>query len=135
MVAVGAQGLKALKDKVAFVTGGASGVGLAAASALATAGAKVMLCGRRQDVGIEAARLIRLQAGEAAFVKADVTVASDVRDAIAATVAAFGRLDIAFNNSGITASSGKLADLDEDDFDRVMATNAKGVWLCMKYEI
>jgi len=135
MPAAGGQGLKMLQDKVAFVTGGTSGVGLAAASALATAGATVMLCGRRQEAGIEAASLIQSQGGEAAFVKADVTVASDVRAAIAATVAQFGKLDIAFNNSGITASSGKLADLDEHDFDRVMATNAKGVWLCMKYEI
>lgn len=129
------QAMKTLKQKVAFVTGGTSGVGLVAASALAAAGASVMVCGRREDAGAEAVCLIQSQGGEAAFVQADVTVASEVRAAIEATVTRFGRLDVAFNNSGTVAPSGRLADLDEADFDRVMATNAKGVWLCMKYEI
>ncbi|MHC4046848.1 glucose 1-dehydrogenase [Bradyrhizobium sp. 23AC] len=126
---------KTLTKKVAFVTGGTSGVGLAAASALAAAGASVMVCGRRLEAGAEAIRQIQSQGGEAAFVQADVTVASEVHAAIEATTSRFGRLDLAFNNSGIAAPGGRLADLDESDFDRVMTTNAKGVWLCMKYEI
>lgn len=130
-----AREMKTLMDKVAFVTGATSGVGLAVAGALAAAGASIVLCGRRQEAGAAAVGLIHSQGGKAVFVQADVTVASEVRAAIEATVARFGRLDIAFNNAGIAAPGGKLADLDEGDFDKVMATNAKGVWLCMKYEI
>ena len=123
-----------LKDKIALVTGGTSGLGREAALGLAQAGAKVVVCGRRAAEGAETVAMIRAAGGEAQFVAADVTVASEVEALVAETVRLYGRLDIAFNNSGI-AGRGRLADIEEADFDSVMAVNVKGVWLSMRYEI
>ncbi len=127
---------KPLKDKIALVTGGAMGIGKSACVALAREGAKVVVSDRLDDKGEETADLIRKSDGEAIFVQADVSKAIEVEALIEKTVAAYGRLDCAFNNAGIGASRpGKTAEQDEEDFDRLIRVNLKGVWLCMKYEL
>jgi NAD(P)-dependent dehydrogenase (short-subunit alcohol dehydrogenase family) len=122
--------------KVALVTGGNSGLGFAAASALARLGAQVMLAARRTKEGEQAACAIRDEGGVAAFVETDVTDAKSVKAMVDACVETFGRLDVAFNNAGITGQvNAEVADADEDIFDQVMAVNVRGVFLSMKYEV
>ena len=123
-----------LSGKVALVTGGTSGIGREAAAALAEAGASVAICGRRPDEGQAVVDQIVSSGGRAIFLATDVHKAADVERAVAATVEAFGKLDIAFNNAGV-AERGLLADLTEQQYDRVFDTNVKGLWLSMKYEI
>ena len=124
-----------LHDKVALVTGGASGIGLATAMAFARAGACVAIADVDAAGGENAARHIREVGGEAIFVATDVSRAADVERLVQQTVEAFGRLDCAFNNAGIFGRSALLVEYAEEDWDRVIDINLKGVWLCMKYEI
>jgi NAD(P)-dependent dehydrogenase (short-subunit alcohol dehydrogenase family) len=124
-----------LDGKVALVTGGGSGIGRATAVAFAKAGAKVVIANRSVPAGEETARRITESGGWAVFVRTDVTKAADVETMVATTVQTFGRLDCAFNNAGATGSGLRLADHTEEAFDHTVATNLKGVWLCMKYEI
>jgi NAD(P)-dependent dehydrogenase (short-subunit alcohol dehydrogenase family) len=124
-----------LTGKVALVTGATAGIGEAVARGFASAGSHVALCGRRDSEGEAVAADIRRQGGEAAFFHCDVAEAPQVRDLVGETVERFGRLDIAVNNAGIGSAGGKLADIDEADFDTLLGINLKGVWLCMKYEI
>lgn len=128
--------MKTLQDKVALVTGGTTGIGRATAVALARAGAKVVVAGRREAEGQETVRQVKAAGGNATFVAADVARAKDVADLVARTVALHGRLDIAFNNAGVESSViAPTADQDDDDFDRVMDVNVKGVYLSMKHQI
>jgi NAD(P)-dependent dehydrogenase (short-subunit alcohol dehydrogenase family) len=85
--------------------------------------------------GEETARLIQQNGGQALFVKTDVSQAGEVEALIAKAVATYGRLDCAYNNAGIEGSAAKTTDYSEEPWDRVIAINLKGVWLCMKYEI
>jgi NAD(P)-dependent dehydrogenase (short-subunit alcohol dehydrogenase family) len=127
---------KALEGKVALVTGASSGIGRAAAIAFARDGAKVVVAARRPVEGEETAEIIRNNGGEAIFVKADVSNADQVQSLMQATVEAYGQLDCAFNNAGITSPSlTPLGDLSEQEWDAVIDTNLKGIWFCMKYEI
>lgn len=121
--------------KTVLVTGGAGGIGRAAALAFARAGARVAVSDVNAAGGEETVGLITQAGGEAIFVKADVSREAEVEALVAKTVAAFGRLDCAFNNAGIEEESKPLADCDEALFDRIMAVNVKGAWLCMKHEI
>lgn len=125
-----------LCGKIALVTGAASGIGRATALTLAREGATVVVADLEQAAG--AANLtvaaITEAGGEASYIPADVTNADSVRDLVDTTVSRYGRLDIAHNNAGI-GSFGYTADVSEEDFDRVVAVNLKGVWLGMKYEI
>jgi len=125
-----------LKGRVALITGGATGIGKACALAFAHEGARVIISGRREQVGEEAIREIRAAGGEAQFVRADVGRRSDVESLIAQTVALYGQLDFAVNNAGIEGPAFvPIADYPEDAWDEVLNTNLKGLWLCMKYEI
>jgi NAD(P)-dependent dehydrogenase (short-subunit alcohol dehydrogenase family) len=124
-----------LTGKVAIVTGGTSGIGRAAAFAYAQQGAKVVVAGRRVAEGEETLRMIKAAGGDAVFVQTDVTQAADVKAMVDRAVAVFGRLDIAFNNAGVFGESPSLLDQTDDEYDRMMNANVKGVWLCMKYEI
>ncbi|MEI2582610.1 SDR family oxidoreductase [Scytonema sp. PRP1] len=124
-----------LKDKVALVTGGTSGIGRATAIAYAQQQAKVVVVGRRMDEGEETVRLIKEAGGEAIFVQADVTKEADVKAMVEKAVGAFGRLDIAFNNAGTVGENPSLIEQIEAEYDRTMNVNVKGVWLSMKYEI
>ena len=124
-----------VKDKVALVTGGGSGIGRASALTFAREGAKVVVSDVVVEAGKETVQLIKNADGEAVFIKTDVAQVSDVEALIAKAVEAYGRLDCAHNNAGIEGNSAKVADYDEADWDRVIAINLTGVWLCMKYEI
>ena len=123
------------QDKVAIVTGATSGIGRAAAIAYAREGAKVVVAGRRATEGEETVRLLQAQGGEGIFVKTDVSKAVQVKELVERTLQKFGRLDIAFNNAGIEQVPLPFLEQDEQTFDQVVDINAKGVWLCMKYEI
>lgn len=124
-----------LEGKVALVTGAASGIGRAAVLAFAREGAKVA-ASDVDDVGGEvSARMGREMGGEAVFLPADVSKASDVEALIQATIKAYGSLDCAFNNAGTEGELAPTAECTEENWDRTIAVNLKGVWLCMKYEI
>jgi NAD(P)-dependent dehydrogenase (short-subunit alcohol dehydrogenase family) len=124
-----------LKNKVALVTGGTSGIGRETALLFAKAGAKVVAAGRREVEGKETIELIRAAGGEGFFVKADVAQASDVEMLVQNTVEKFGSLDVAFNNAGIEGVWLPINEQSEEDWDRTIDINLKGVWLCLKYEI
>lgn len=124
-----------LDGKIALVTGGGSGIGRAAAVGFAKAGAKVALCGRRESAGAETVALIEGAGGEALFIRTDISKGDEVQALVAHTVERFGRLDIAFNNAGIGEASPNVADLDEASFDRNFATNVRGTFLCLKYQL
>lgn len=125
-----------LDGQVALVTGGSSGIGRAAALAFAAEGARVVVAGRRAEQLAETVRLIEASGGEAFFVKADVTKAEEVEALVAQTVRTYGALHCAFNNAGIEGDPRvPLAEYAEATWDRVLDTNLKGVFLCMKYEL
>jgi NAD(P)-dependent dehydrogenase (short-subunit alcohol dehydrogenase family) len=123
-----------LTGKVALVTGGTSGIGRAAALALAGAGARVVLSGRREKEGEAVVAEIVKGKGTAHFVRADVAVESEVANLVRQTVATFGKLDIAFNNAGVE-SVASLLDFDVETYRRVFDINVLGVFLALKYEI
>ncbi len=124
------------ESKVAFVTGGTSGLGRDAALAFAREGAKVVFTGRRSDAGEEVASAIRKQGGEALFVRADISRESDVAAAVKACVRAFGSLDCALNNAGIDGTlMVPMAEYRTDVWDAVVRTNLSGTFFSMKYEI
>ncbi len=124
-----------LNGKATLVTGGGSGIGRAAALAFAREGAKVMVADVVEEGGRETVKLVREAGGVAEFTRCDVARAADAEALVAAAVKAFGRLDGAYNNAGIAGKIARTADDTEDNFDRIMAVNLRGVWLCMKYEI
>ncbi|MGZ5280527.1 MAG: SDR family oxidoreductase, partial [Pseudobdellovibrionaceae bacterium] len=124
-----------LKDKIAFITGGSTGIGRATALAFAKAQAKVMIADVNTDAGSMMARTIKEQGGVAEFVKCDVSKESDVKAAIEKTIQAFGGLDYAFNNAGIEGEQFFTPECPTNNWDKVIQTNLTGVWLCMKYEI
>ncbi|MGA2743843.1 MAG: SDR family oxidoreductase [Candidatus Sulfotelmatobacter sp.] len=124
-----------LEGKVGLVTGGTSGIGRETAILFARAGAKVVVAGRRETEGQETVELIRAAGGEGLFVRTDVSKADEVDQLIQKTVEKFGRLDVAFNNAGIEGVLSPIVRQSEEDWDRTIAINLKGVWLCLKYEI
>ena len=121
------------KNKVALVTGGASGIGRATALAFAKKGAKVAVVDWKEND--EMVDLIKELGSEAIFIKCDVSKTDYVKAMVARTIAAFGRLDYAFNNAGIEGTSAPTQDCSEENWDKTIGVNLKGLWLCMKYEI
>ena len=124
-----------LGGKVGLVTGGTSGIGRETSVLFAKAGAKVVVAGRRDKEGQETIELVRAAGGDGLFVKTDVSKGSEVEALIQKTAEKFGRLDVAFNNAGIEGVWSPIARQSEQDFDRTIDINLKGVWLCLKYEI
>jgi NAD(P)-dependent dehydrogenase (short-subunit alcohol dehydrogenase family) len=122
-------------EKVALVTGGTSGIGRAAAVTFAREHASVVVTGRREAEGQETVRLVREAGGAGLFVRADVSLEADVRHVVEQSLKTFGRLDFAFNNAGVEEEPKPLAEQTEEEFERIFAINAKGVWLSMKYEV
>ncbi|MEM3602420.1 MAG: SDR family oxidoreductase [Candidatus Bathyarchaeia archaeon] len=123
-----------LNGKVAIVTGGASGIGRAAAMLFAREGAAVVVVDLKEAEGEEVAEQITRENGKAIFVKADVSKAEDCRKAVEKAVEAFGKLDILFNNAGIIRRA-SVEETSEEEWDKVMAVNVKSVFLFSKYAI
>jgi NAD(P)-dependent dehydrogenase (short-subunit alcohol dehydrogenase family) len=121
--------------KVAFVTGAGSGIGRATALAFAREGASVVAADIADKGNHETARMIEQLGARALAVKCDVTRADDIQAALDNAVATFGRLDAAFNNAGTEQPVTSLADLTEEEWDRVLRVNLRSVFLCMKYQI
>jgi NAD(P)-dependent dehydrogenase (short-subunit alcohol dehydrogenase family) len=121
--------------KVALVTGGAYGIGRAVAQAFAAQGIQVVVADTAEKGASETVAEIRRRGGEATSVLCDVSREPEVKDLIRKTIATFGRLDYAFNNAGIEGLPAPTPDCTEENWDRVLDVNLKGVWLCMKHEI
>ncbi|MEY4488007.1 MAG: hypothetical protein RIQ79_515 [Verrucomicrobiota bacterium] len=121
-------------NKVALVTGGTSGIGRATALALAAAGAKVVLSGRREVEGNAIVAEIVKAGGTASFFRADASRESEIAALVAFTVATYGRLDLAFNNAGVE-TAGSAAAVTEEDYRRVFDLNVWGVLASLKHEI
>lgn len=124
-----------LEGKVAMVTGAGDGIGRASALAFAREGAKVVASDIAEEGGEETVRLIEEAAGEASFVRCDVSKGADVEHLVQSTLSLYGRLDAAHNNAGITTPQVLAADITEEEFDRTIGVNLKGVWLSMRSEI
>lgn len=127
-------GRRRFENKVVLITGATSGIGRAAAVAFAAEGAKVAFCGRRDALGRDTELEIRTAGGEATYFKADVLVEADVAKFVSGSVQKYGRLDVAFNNAGITIEK-PLHEYTAAEWDAVVNTNLRGVFLAMKYEI
>lgn len=121
--------------KVALVTGASSGIGRAAALALAAEGAKVVAVSRREAEGRETAALIERAGGTAMHIRADVSVDTDAQRMVNGAVARFGRLDLVFNNAGTEGSGRPIPEETEANYDAVFGTNVKGTLLSLKHEI
>jgi NAD(P)-dependent dehydrogenase (short-subunit alcohol dehydrogenase family) len=129
-----------LDGKSALITGGGGGIGRATALAMVREGARVAVADYAADAAAETVALANAAGGQAITLTGDVTRTKDVKTMIDDTLIAYGRLDCAFNNAGIAgyqvdASGKKTADWSEESFDRMIAVNLKGVWLCMRAEI
>ena len=128
--------MSVLEGKASLVTGGGSGLGRASAIALARAGATVTVADVDEQGGKETAALVSEEAGgDADFVRADVTQADEVEAMVDKAVARWGHLDCALNNAGTTGVSAPTADYTLDDWNRAIALNLTGVFLCLKYEL
>lgn len=127
--------MNAMHNKVAIVTGGSSGIGRATALALVREGVRVVIADVSESDGENVVKEIKRSGSEALFVKTDVSQSTDVHSLVDRTIEAYGRLDYAVNNSGVSGTSALTADYTELDWNRVIAVNLTGVWLCMKHEI
>ncbi|WP_046243231.1 SDR family NAD(P)-dependent oxidoreductase [Hymenobacter terrenus] len=127
--------MKKLENKVVFITGGASGLGRAAALAAAEEGAKVVIADLSNSDHQAALAEVGAVGGESLFVPLDVTNSANVQEAIAATVQKFGRLDVALNNAGIGEGFASFLETSEESFQRIIGVNLTGVFTCMKYEL
>ncbi len=129
-----------LAGKTALVTGGGNGIGRAAALAFAREGARVAVADYEAEAAQATVALINQAGGQAISLSGDVTRAAQVQAMVDATVAAFGRLDCAFNNAGIApyqvdSTSQSTSEWSEESFDRMIEVNLKSVWLSLKYEL
>lgn len=129
--------MKMLEGKVGIITGGGTGIGREAAVLFAKHGAKVVVCGRREDKLQETVALVKEAGGEAYYYACDITAEENVKKMVEFAVEKLGRLDFAFNNHGMTNNApGKaLHEIPEGAVEEVMATNAMSYYYCMKYEI
>ena len=127
--------MRSFQNKVVIITGAGSGIGKAAALAFAQEGAKVIVSDIDEDGGHKTVVAIKNCAGEGTFIRCDVSKESEVKNLIDQTIQKYGRLDCAYNNAGIEEHSTSITTCAEEKWNRIINTNLKGVWLCMKYEI
>lgn len=130
-----AQDTRRFAGKVAFITGGAAGIGREAALAFAREGAQVAVVDLSEQGNLATARRIEELGARALAIRCDVTRAEDVRAALDKTAKTFGRVDVAFNNAGSEQPVTAAADLTETEWDRVLSVNLRSMFLCMKYEL
>ncbi len=123
------------KGKVALVTGGVSGIGKATVLKFIKEEASVAILDLNITEGAQLTEEIRRDGGDAIFVWCDISKEQSIKDAIEKVVDSYGRLDYAYNNAGIGGEFAKVENYPTDDWDKVMAINLRGVFLCMKYEI
>ena len=124
-----------LKDKAILITGGSTGIGRATALRCAEEGAALTIADVNVKAGQAITEEINASGGRACFVESDVTQTDQVKQMIATTVEAYGRLDGAFNNAGIEGTIASIAKMSEAEFDRTINVDLKAVWLCVKYQI
>ena len=124
-----------LDKKVAIITGAGMGMGQAGALLFAREGAKVVVVDWNAEAGEETVKMIREAGGEAIFVRADVSKARDVENMVKKTIGTYGKLDIIYNNAAIIGRPTFTEDVTEEEWERIMSVNLKGVWLGMKYAI
>jgi NAD(P)-dependent dehydrogenase (short-subunit alcohol dehydrogenase family) len=125
--------MNGLSGKIAVITGGSSGIGLATAQAFAVAGTKVVIADIED--GTITVEGIKKAGGDAIFVRTDVSKTTDIQVLVRTTVETYGQLDFAVNNAGISGTSATTGNYTEQDWNRVIGINLTGVWLCMKYEL
>src|SRR5689334_7329964 len=126
---------KTFDGKVAFVTGGGSGIGRVTACAFAREGASVSVVGHTPEDNTETVRLIKESGGRTLDITCDVTRSSDIESAVQRTLETCGRLDFAFNNAGVEQPVKPILDVTDEEWDRVLDVNLRGVFLCMKHEL
>ncbi len=127
--------MKQFEGKVALVTGGSSGVGRATCIEFARKGANVVVSGRREKESLETLEVIKREGGNGIFIACDISDGKQVMNLISETVNKYGRLDFAVNNAGYFGVNSLLTDYPEDIYEKVINTNLKGTFLCLKYEI
>jgi len=127
--------LDRLLGKTALITGASSGIGRATAVAFAKVGAKVAIADISETGGAETVNLIHQMGGEAIFIKTDVSSAKQVRELVKKVVAVYGAIHCAVNNAGIEGARTSTVAYSEENWDKIIDINLKGVWLCMKYQI
>jgi NAD(P)-dependent dehydrogenase (short-subunit alcohol dehydrogenase family) len=123
-----------LKDKVALITGSGSGIGKSTALLFAQDGAAVIVNDLNKEAGNETVEQIRSEGGQALFIQADVTDPASVQKMVQTALTEFGRIDILFNNAGISGV-GRLHEIEPEDWDKIMSVNVKGVYLPSKYVV
>jgi NAD(P)-dependent dehydrogenase (short-subunit alcohol dehydrogenase family) len=124
-----------LTDRIALVTGGASGIGRATAEALAEEGAKVVVCDRNEGLAREVAAAIVTAGGEAIVCAMDVASAASVNAGFDRVMETYGRIDCAFNNAGVAGDDRFIAETTDEEWERIIGINLTGVWLCLRREI
>jgi NAD(P)-dependent dehydrogenase (short-subunit alcohol dehydrogenase family) len=128
--------MERFKDKVVFITGASTGIGKASAVKFASEGAKVVVADISQEKGKATVDEInKAGIGESFFVECNVADSQSVQQAIRQTIGKYGRIDVGVNNAGIGGVSAHSADYPDDEWQKVIAVNLTGVWLCMKYEL
>jgi len=127
-------GKRRFENKVVIVTGGTSGIGRAASLMFAAEGGRVAFCGRNVERGKQVEDAIKKLEGDAVFIRADVRDEDEVKAFVERTIATYGRLDVAFNNAGISIEK-PLHEYAASEFDDILNTDLRGVFLSMKYEI
>ena len=126
---------KEFEGKVALITGGSSGIGRATAIAFAKKGAKIVIASRREKESQETVAIIKEMGSKAIFFKTDITQAIEVQNLVNQTINTYSRLDYAFNNAGTEGILGPSIEQTEENWNQIINTNLKGVWLSMKYQI